>query len=190
MPHLVSKASLVNFSLQSPWKKNTFLYIYIYFLFGCCFWNLFFCLIQITFSYLEKMQPPNAEIQWRRKHLHSGVLWSPPWETHRMNEAVHKEWCQPPCSTKSSHLLDCALEGRGQKFLTSQAEAGGIHSTCIRTNVFTGVQTLPNVGRIPGTKTNLLRTEESVTTLSFRGWTLVWADSLLRRYGPNNLKFR
>lgn len=34
-----------------------------------------------------------------------------------MNEAVHKEWCQPPCSTKSSHLPDSALRGRGREML-------------------------------------------------------------------------
>lgn len=151
MPNLVLKASQINFSLWSP--LNIDIYICIP-LVQVRLLKAVFSLIHITFSYLEKRQPPNAEIQWRRKHLHSDVLWSPPWETHRMDEAVHTEWCQPPCSTKSSHLLDCALQGRGEIFDTSQTEAVGIHSICIKTNVFIGVQTLPNVGRIPGTKIN------------------------------------
>lgn len=66
-------------------------------------------------SMLGKRKTSNAEMLLRRKLLHSGVLWSPLWENCRMDEAVHKEWCQPPCSTKSSHLLDSALWGRGKE---------------------------------------------------------------------------
>lgn len=161
---------------------------------GCCFWHLFFVSTQSTFPYREKRKPSNAEMLQRRKHLHSGVLWSPLWESHRMNEAVHKEWCQLPCSTKSSRLLDYALQGRGKEMLQipdwGTWDSQHLHQNKER---FLEVSKLHQVlVTFQESRQALLRTEDNATTLhiSSRGTgnstqiALVWADTLFDYLAP------
>lgn len=107
----------------------------------------------------------------RRKLLHSGVLWSPLWESHRMDEAGHKEWCQPPCSTMSSHLLDSALWGRKKKCYKSQTDSFGYKALPSKPRtISTGVWFSQVLTNYQESRQALLRKEESA---------LVCADTML-----------
>lgn len=118
------------------------------------------------------MKTSNAEILLRRKLLHSGVLWSPLWESCRMDEAVHKEWCQPPCSITSSHLLDSALWGRGKEMLQiSDWVFWGTKPFHQKQEQFLQVSEFPQVlANYQESRQALLRKEETA---------LVWADTML-----------